>query len=186
MARIPRKPKRKTGTFMCRACRRRFVPEDRRRREHRCPYCDEVTGPRRTISQVRDATWDIFARYIKLRDAELIAGRWMNRCVTCGKLMELGDPSCHAGHYVDGRRKGILFVPSAVHCQCARCNVFLHGNKEQYAIYMVKRYSLDVLEALVIQKNRDAGTWTYEELEQIADHYETLGRHRAAEMGVEY
>lgn len=162
------------------------MPADRRRRKHLCPYCGEITGPRPTISKMRDAAWKVFARYIKLRDARMIDGIWRCECVTCGRVMELDDTGCHAGHFLDGRRKGVLFQEVAVHCQCAQCNVFLHGNKERYVLFMVETYGLSAVREMIAQKHRDAGSWTMQELEDIADHYENLGRLRAAELGIPY
>jgi hypothetical protein len=88
--------------------------------------------------------WKYFSIYIRTRDADW---KGMVRCVTCGKMMHWKESS--AGHYhpkTDGI--AMYFEEKNVHNQCNRCNVHLHSNATNYALYLRKRYGEGILEEL--------------------------------------
>ena len=76
----------------------------------------------------------VFSKHIRNRDNYT--------CVTCGR------PGNEAGHYIQRSHKQLRFHPQNVHCQCTRCNHFLSGNLESYALFLVNEYGVQILSEL--------------------------------------
>jgi hypothetical protein len=123
---------------------------------------------------MKKVAWALFSRYIKLRHSwqgKTSADRYC-KCVTCGMVQTVDSANMHAGHFLDGRTKGILFHEYCVHPQCKKCNIMKHGNKDVYWPYMLKTYGQDVIDELLALKRRHQGSWTISELQDICDLYE--------------
>lgn len=84
--------------------------------------------------------WKVFAEYIKKRDKY--------RCFTCGKKVSKGD--AHAGHFIPAGACGLelYFHEDNVHCQCAKCNLFLQGNQYIYGQKLGKKKVKELKEIL--------------------------------------
>ena len=135
-----------------------------------------------TVSKMKKAVWSTFAQYIKYRDAQWFDGELKCRCVTCGVLLGVDEPTLHAGHFLDSRCKGILFDDRGVHSQCASCNVFKHGNKDAYWPFMLQEYGQEVIDQLTKQKHANNQSWTIHELRDTADLYENLLAERKKQL----
>lgn len=86
-----------------------------------------------------DKAWKKFSEYIR-RKAKGV-------CFTCGAINRWQD--CDAGHFKHSR---LDFDNNNVHCQCQKCNRFLHGNLGNYALALMEEIGIDG----VNQLNRDA------------------------------
>lgn len=113
--------------------------------------------------KAKDAAWDAFSRYIRIRDSLLTTGTTEYCiCVTC---RERGDESwkeskhIQAGHAVGGRGNAVLFHEEIVNGQCDFCNAKapygLGGDYGNYAIYLVRTYGFEHAEALQRLKGTD-------------------------------
>lgn len=80
-----------------------------------------------------------------MREANLATDGY-NSCITCGLYLPWEE--LQAGHFIDGRTNAILFDDRGVHAQCKGCNVFKHGNKVEYYVFMKKMYGEEVIEDL--------------------------------------
>ena len=87
-------------------------------------------------AKAKALAWGAFSAYIRQRDP---------LCVTCGA------PTKQSGHFIDGRRNAVLFSEEGVHGQCAMCNVYLHGNKVQYWLFMEKTYGRPTIDRLIAE-----------------------------------
>lgn len=76
----------------------------------------------------------VFSKFIRERDK--------HTCVTCGKSAQ------HAGHYIRRSWKKCRWHPQNVHAQCIRCNTYLDGNMDAYAIFLVNSYGPQILSHL--------------------------------------
>ena len=56
-----------------------------------------------------------------------------------------------AGHY---KHNVLDFDEMNVHCQCVRCNKYLHGNGGEYAFRLARHYGLEELNDLHIRAYR--------------------------------
>lgn len=68
-------------------------------------------------------------------------------CVTCGKTA-MWNEGMQCGHYVTRGCFALRFDLRNCHVQCRDCNVFKHGNMDDYALFMVKKYGLERLNEL--------------------------------------
>lgn len=121
-------------------------------------------GEKKTVASLIKKLDKVFSLYIRKRDAN---GDYFT-CITCNeiKLFSKAD----AGHYVSRGYKSLRFDERNVHAQCTKCNRFLSGNMDEYTIFMIRRYGVDVLEEL----NRLKYTvkqFTSQELQDMIDHY---------------
>src|SRR3990167_10503494 len=72
------------------------------------------------------------------------------RCYTCGQL---GEPqNFHCSHYIDRTHKATRW--SEINCKaaCVKCNTFMEGNKDEFALHLIKDYGEGILETLNKQK----------------------------------
>jgi len=72
-----------------------------------------------------------------------------------------------AGHFKHNR---LDFDEMNIHCQCTRCNRFLHGNLGEYAIRLMEKYGKSELDSLVFRSNQ-IKKYTYQDLEEIIQTY---------------
>lgn len=91
---------------------------------------------KKSCSYWRKKAWKAFSAYIRRREADY---RDWNTCFTCGKRSHWKE--LQAGHFVDGRNNTVLYDPRLVKPQCRNCNLFLKGNKVQYTLKMLEKYT---------------------------------------------
>ncbi len=99
----------------------------------------KIKTKRKTVSKVKKDVWDIFSRYIRLRDCLRTTGcsSW-GLCFTCGKRLHF--KMLQAGHFIAGRHNANLFSEKGTHAQCYNCNINLRGNTLEYRRQIIKMY----------------------------------------------
>ena len=102
--------------------------------------------------------WQIFSQYIRRKERGV--------CFSCGVRKDWKEMD--AGHFRHGR---LDYDTRNIHCQCTRCNRFLHGNLGVYAEKLVETYGGNILmeihrEAAQIKK------WEPQELQDLIEHYQ--------------
>lgn len=97
----------------------------------------------------------VFSKFIRERDG--------HKCCTCGK------PAKHAGHYIRRAHKRARWNTYNVNAQCVYCNTYLDGNMDAYALFLVNKHGIYILNELQSLK----GTYkpSREELNQIITAY---------------
>lgn len=169
---MARKRKQLPKTVLCRHCDKRFLAQRRGSglaKLQVCPFCKLENFPPMSISAWKAKCNSVFSEWIRRRHAD---SRGIVECVTCGFRChwdardERGIPYMQAGHFLDGRSRGILFEERCVHPQCRTCNVVKHGNKDRYWPFMLERYGQAVIDELIRLKNQ-SGNWGRDELEAI-------------------
>lgn len=116
-----------------------------------------------SIKGLKRKSWIAISGFVRRKDKY--------RCITCG---ESGN---ECGHYQRNSERNQLLGGNLLwydlrnlNCQCSRCNKYLSGNLNKYAIYLEKKYGKGILQEL----NKLYFTpkkWTREELEQIIKKY---------------
>lgn len=119
--------------------------------------------PKTPRQKAKDAAWDAFSMYIRMRDSLLTTGT-VGHCI-CVTCRERGDESwkhhshIQAGHAVGGRGNAVLFHEEIVNGQCDYCNAKppygLGGDYGNYAIFLAKKYGLEHAEKLQRLKGTD-------------------------------
>jgi hypothetical protein len=82
-------------------------------------------GPRdlkkKTIPQLQNTLWPLFAEYIK----RIYAKDGICRCFTCGKALRVGDHNLHAGHWLPRTYSPTKYDERNVRPQCGSpCNKY--------------------------------------------------------------
>jgi len=102
--------------------------------------------------------WKLQSRYIRQLERGI--------CFTCGvhkdwKEMDLG-------HYI--HNACLDFDPINLHCQCTRCNKFLHGNLGIYAERLIAEFGERAVKELR-ERGKKEHKFTVQELEDIIEVY---------------
>lgn len=91
----------------------------------------------KSISKLKKEADRVFSIFIRQRDTQ---------CVTCGGRND------HAGHYISRSWLNLRYDPQNVNAQCVRCNIFLKGNMDEYTLFLVRTYGIEILDALKQRK----------------------------------
>jgi hypothetical protein len=131
------------------------------------------------VRNLKNKLWKLFSEYIRRRNADEVGNA---HCVTCGKVAPWRQ--LQAGHYVRASAGlATYFDERNVNNQCVGCNIFLNGNMDRYALFMLKTYGatiLDELDALRRTTRQIKGPEYLELIERYKSKLEALGRKEAA------
>ena len=107
----------------------------------------------RKIKAIHNEIWKYFSEWTRRNEK--------GKCFTCDTQKDWRE--MHAGHYIHGK---LDYEPTNVHCQCAGCNTFRHGNLGIYSERMVIRYGIEYMQEL---RRRANTIWkpSRAELEQL-------------------
>ena len=117
---------------------------------------------RKTIKQLKDKLWSLFAPYIKDRDRGI--------CKACGRMVS--GQNYHAGHLLPKSICGVVlaFHPYNVWGECGNCNIWASGNGALLNINVSKVVGYDVatyLQAIRL-KTKDI-QWERKHLETLIE-----------------
>lgn len=97
--------------------------------------------PKLTYPKAKKLAWKAVGNYIKARDKYL--------CFTCDIKLQPNTMQCHTGHFIRASAgNSTYFLEENLHCQCARCNVWLNGNMVEYTLRMIDKYGQTKVEWL--------------------------------------
>ena len=104
--------------------------------------CNTDCMKKMTITKAKEKAWKQFSIFIRLRDSlKTVGNREQCMCVSCGSpYPSFGKGCLQAGHFIPGRRNGVLFHEEVVHGQCYNCNMNLKGNWVPYEKKMIEMY----------------------------------------------
>lgn len=80
----------------------------------------------------------VFSIYIRIRDD--------GKCFTCPN--EKHWKYQQNGHYISRAHLSTRFDEENTNCQCIGCNIFKHGNMDEYALALTRKYGKSILEKL--------------------------------------
>lgn len=116
-----------------------------------------------TLSEVKKEFDRVFSIFIRQRDKGI--------CFTCGDTKWWKYQQ--NGHYVSRTHMSLRYDEKNCNCQCMGCNVFRHGNMDMYALALIKKYGVGILEELNKKKNT-IRKWTVAEMLGEIDRYKKL------------
>ena len=112
-------------------------------------------GPRKlenkTIPQLQNTLWDVFAKYIKTLHAP--------RCYTCDKPIRMGTGDCQAGHFIPRNYSPTKYEEDNVRPQCSTCNEFFAGKPVEFERRLRDQIDDEAVEALK-RKSTDKWKWS--------------------------
>ena len=106
-----------------------------------------------------------FQKWVRLRDADK---HGFCKCCTCGTIKHW--KKCDGGHFIPAEWLATCFIEHNCHSQCKSCNGFLEGNKDEYFIFMEKKYGRGTVDQLIQQKHLNI-KYTYSDYSDIIDLY---------------
>jgi hypothetical protein len=116
----------------------------------------------KTRTDYKGRLWAIVSRYVRQKYADPSG---FVACVTCGEVKHWKE--MHAGHFV-AKKAGlaVYFEERNIHPQCPRCNKWERGNLVKYAIFMVKKYGVGIVEEMdaLGKSEMQIPEWRYIEL----------------------
>ena len=122
-------------------------------------------GPRdlskKTIPQLQNTLWPIFALYIKKNHSE--DGEWCN-CVTCDKSIQIGTYDCQAGHFLSRSYSATKYSEMNVMPQCGGCNGYGNGKPVEFERRLKLLYGDDAVESL---KSESTNKWKWDRFDLI-------------------
>jgi hypothetical protein len=118
-----------------------------------------------SISKLKKRVWVVVSQYIRLKYSDF---RGYCKCVTCNVVKPYTQ--LQAGHFVQGRRNGVLFDERNIHPQCYICNVCKHGDLLNYRDFMLKTYGEDVINELRAL-DQESKQFTVPELKALKEIY---------------
>jgi 5-methylcytosine-specific restriction endonuclease McrA len=92
----------------------------------------------KSIQQLKKLADKVVSEYIRRRDKGV--------CFTCGNTKEWKYQQ--AGHFVSRVYGNLRYYEKNINCQCYVCNVMRHGNMDEYAIKLQRKYGPGILEEL--------------------------------------
>jgi len=124
---------------------------------------------KKTIKGSKRKAWEVFSKYIRLRDAIKTTGTKTEAiCITCNKRFPTNK--MHAGHFASRRHNNTLFDEKNVHAQCCNCNTFMGGEQAVYGKAIDKKYGKGVSDKLLVERWK-IKKFTIDELDSIIKKY---------------
>jgi hypothetical protein len=112
----------------------------------------------KSIKSLRKKLWKLKSEYVRRFEHGI--------CFTCGDTRPWKEQQ--AGHYI--HKDCLDYDEINIHCQCARCNKWLHGNTGVYAERLIAKYGAEKIE-LLRQKSQQIKKWSVQELEDLIETY---------------
>jgi hypothetical protein len=129
-------------------------------------------GPRdvnkKTVPQLQNTLWPLFAEYIKRNYAESD----LCRCFTCNKVIRVGDRDCQAGHFIPRTKSPTKYDERNVRPQCSRCNEYGGGEWVEFERRLKDEIGRDAVEELK-EESRKPWKWDRSYLIEKIEYYKT-------------
>lgn len=116
-----------------------------------------------TLSELKKEFDKVFSIYIRTRDKGV--------CFTCGDKKHWRYQQ--NGHYVSRTHMSLRYDEKNCNCQCMACNVFRHGNMDEYALRLVNKHGNGILEELN-RKKHQIRKWSAFEMRSEIERYKSL------------
>ena len=95
--------------------------------------------------------WTLMSLYSRQKD--LLMDSEIGKCITCGKIDHWKN--MHAGHWFHASKQSeVTYDHRNIHAQCAGCNTYKGGARDEYAVYIKNRYGAHVLDELQTLKHQ--------------------------------
>jgi hypothetical protein len=94
----------------------------------------------KTLKRTLDELW---SKWVRLSNADPDG---LVRCCSCGRMYHWKEVDC--GHFVSRNHNAGRFDPRNTNPQCKKCNRFREGCKSGYALFLIKKYGVGVIEEL--------------------------------------
>lgn len=136
-------------------------------------------GKQKSLSWHKQKAWVEFSRMIRLEARDEKTG--LVSCVTCARTAAWND-GMQAGHFIDGRYNSIIFYENGVHVQCYACNIIYNGRKDEYFLFMERKYGREEIEKQMQMKWANV-SFTRDELDGMRKEFKKRAEASIARLG---
>jgi len=160
--------KMKVKCKFCKEYTEKYVSQIRHRGSAYCSMeCRKShTIVKKSIPQLKKLLWDVFSKYIRVRDAIKTTGtsEWV-KCITCGKTKRTIEVD--AGHFVSRTHTAIFFNEQNVHAQCKQCNMPPNSGEQYLYAKKLKELYGDSTPDKLMQRRGETKKYTKQELHEL-------------------
>ena len=114
-----------------------------------------------SLKSLRKKAWGLHS--------ELVRRLARGKCFTCNDQRDWKEQN--AGHFI--HKDCLDFDDIAIQCQCVGCNKWKSGNLGEFAIRLIKKYGIDIVESIKEKANKNH-KFNITELEEIITKYKIL------------
>ena len=115
----------------------------------------------KTVAKLREEAAVLLQKLVRMKAAD---ENGLATCVTCGKRQHYKDMD--GGHFISRKWTATKLVEENVHPQCKGCNQYASGRHDDYSLYMVDTYGIEMVRELN-DKKRELCKQNRIELEDI-------------------
>jgi len=115
----------------------------------------------KTVAKLREEAAVLLQKLVRMKAAD---ENGLAECVTCGKRQHYKEMD--GGHFISRKWTATKLVEENVHPQCKGCNQYASGKYDDYALYMVDTYGIEMVRELN-DKKRELCKQNRIELEDI-------------------
>ena len=118
-----------------------------------------------TVAKLKKKADKVFSEYIRQKYAD---DNGFVYCFTCGTRKHWKQ--MQNSHYVSRSFNSLRYSEENCHPACAACNIWKHGNLDEYALRLQEKYGAGILKKLAKEK-RKIKQFTVEELQTLIKYY---------------
>jgi hypothetical protein len=115
----------------------------------------------KTVAKLREEAAVLLQKLVRMKAAD---ENGLASCVTCGKRQHYKEMD--GGHFISRKWTATKLVEENIHPQCKGCNQYASGRHDDYSLYMVDTYGIEMVRELS-DKKRELCKQNRIELEDI-------------------
>jgi hypothetical protein len=115
----------------------------------------------KTVAKLREEAAVLLQKLVRMKAAD---EHGLASCVTCGKRQHYKEMD--GGHFISRKWTATKLIEENIHPQCKGCNQYASGRHDDYSLYMVDTYGIEMVRELN-DKKRELCKQNRIELEDI-------------------
>ena len=131
----------------------------------------------KTVAKLREEAAVLLQKLVRMKAAD---ENGLASCVTCGKRQHYKEMD--GGHFISRKWTATKLVEENIHPQCKGCNQYASGRHDDYSLYMVDTYGIEMVRELN-DKKRELCKQNRIELEDIKVELKVRISEQAVRLG---
>ena len=131
----------------------------------------------KTVAKLREEAAVLLQKLVRMKAAD---ENGLASCVTCGKRQHYKEMD--GGHFISRKWTATKLVEENIHPQCKGCNQYASGRHDDYSLYMVDTYGIEMVRELN-DKKRELCKQNRIELEDIKVELKVRIAEQAVRLG---
>lgn len=131
----------------------------------------------KTVAKLREEAAVLLQKLVRMKAAD---ENGLASCVTCGKRQHYKEMD--GGHFISRKWTATKLVEENVHPQCKGCNQYASGRHDDYSLFMVDTYGIEMVRELN-DKKRELCKQNRIELEDIKVELKVRIAEQAVRLG---